>query len=134
QVKAFKMPSYKFAMMSKHAVDFNGNGCRVDSYDSHDPARSTGGLYDPAKAGDKADMATYVGSPLASYDIGNGNIWGHVFMGAGGTVKLSSNGKVGGVSWQTSGPKSGIQSGWLRTDLNVSIPDAVVPFSGGLPP
>jgi len=134
QVKAFKVPTYKFAMMSKHEIDFNGNGCRVDSYDSRDATKSTGGFYDSAKAGDKADIATYVGSPLANYNIGNGNIWGHVYMGANGKVQVGSNGKVGGVAYQGSGPKGTIQPGWLRTDLNVSIPDVTVPFSGGIPP
>src|SRR5436190_12588781 len=51
QVKAFKVPAYRFAMMSKHAIDFNGNGCRIDSYDSRDSTKSTLGLYDSAKAG-----------------------------------------------------------------------------------
>jgi cytoskeletal protein CcmA (bactofilin family) len=134
QVKAFQMPSYKFGMMSKHAIDFNGNGCRIDSFDSRDPAKSTGGLYDAAKAGDKADMATYVGSPKATYDVGNGNIWGHVYMGAGGVVRVGSNGKIGSVAWQATAPKSTVQPGWFRTDLNVIIPDANVPFSGGVPP
>jgi hypothetical protein len=133
QVKAYAVPSYKFAMMSKHGVDFNGNNCRIDSYDSRDPAKSTKGLYDSAKAGDKADLATYVGSPLAHYDVGNGDIWGHVFMGAGGTIQYGSHGCVGDIAWQTT-IKNGIEPGWLRTDLNVPMPDAVVPFSGGVPP
>jgi len=32
-----------------------------------------------------------------------------------------SNGKVGDVAWQT-GPKNGVEPGWVRTDLNISIP------------
>jgi len=55
-------------------------------------------------------------------------------MGAGGVVTCGGVGKVGDVAWQTSGPKNGVEPGWLRTDLNVSIPDVTLPFTVGLPP
>src|SRR5207237_10845411 len=69
----------------------------------------------------------------ANYNTGNGNICGHVCMGACCTGTSGSNGKVGDVAWQT-GPKNGVEPGWLRTDLNISIPDVTLPFTAGLPP
>lgn len=134
RVLALKLPQYRFAMYGKTMIDFNGNGCKVDSFDSSNPAKSTGGLYDPAKAGDKGDIGTYNGTPGATYDLGNGNVWGRIIMGPRGTVRCASNGKAGSVAWQTTGPKNGVQPGWLRTDLNISIPDVSVPFSAGVPP
>lgn len=133
RVLALKLPQYRFAMYGRSEINFNGNGCKVDSYDSSNPAKSTGGLYDPAKAGDKADIGTYNGTPGATYDLGNGNVWGRIIMGPKGQVKCGANGKAGSVAWQTTGPKSGVQPGWLRTDLNISIPDVSVPFSAGVP-
>ena len=133
RVLALKLPQYRFAMYGKSLVDFNGNGCKVDSYDSRDPAKSTGGLYDAAKAGDKADMGTYNGTPGATYDLGNGKIWGRIIMGAGGKVVSGPNGRAGSKAWNLGGVR-GVQPGWLRTDLNISIPDVVVPFTVGVPP
>ena len=132
KVVASKLAVYKFAIYGASLISFNGNGIVVDSYDSRSPAKSLLGMYNAALAGDKGDVGTYNGKS-ASYDIGNGNIWGHVYMGPGGTVNCGANGKAGSVSWQKTGPKSGVESGWLRTDLNVNIPTVVAPPSGGVP-
>ncbi len=134
QVKALIIPTYKFAMLARSHVRFNGNGTRIDSYDSRDPLKSTLGFYDPAKAGDKGDVGCESGA-TDSFDIGNGNIWGHVYTGPGkAAFVLGSNGKVGSVAWQTLGPASSVQPGWLRNDLNISLPDPVVPFTPSSPP
>ncbi|MFM1770380.1 MAG: hypothetical protein RJA22_2909 [Verrucomicrobiota bacterium] len=130
--KAWRVPPYRFALYGKGVVNLAGNGVRVDSYDSRDPLKSTNGRYDPTKAGDKADIATYNGTPLAVYSLGNGNVWGKIYMGPGGTATCGVQGKAGSVAWQNNkGIKSGIEAGWLRTDLNVSIPDVILPFPPG---
>src|SRR6185503_18134630 len=91
QATAFKIPLYKFAIYGRSGVDFKGNGVRIDSYDSRDSTKSTLGLYDPAKARDKGDIGTYNGTPGATYDLGNGNVWGHIYMGPKGKATVGSN-------------------------------------------
>jgi hypothetical protein len=130
KVEASMIPPYTFAMRVKNAVNMNGNGCLIDSYDSSDSTKSTGGLYDAAKAGDEADISLV--SQSGSVDIGNGNIWGRAIIAPGGKVKTGANGAVGSKAWNLS--KSGVQPGWTRSDANLSIPDAKVPFTGGVPP
>ncbi len=132
RVTAVLTPAYKFAMLARSAIEFKGNGTRIDSYNSNDPLKSTFGLYDPLKAGDKADVGCMSGKGR-SFDIGNGNIWGHVYMGAGGSVLCGSNGKIGDVNWQTI-KVNGVEAGWTRTDLNVTFPNPVVPFASAPPP
>ena len=72
----------------------NGNDIYTDSFDSTDPSKSTGGLYDYAKRQTKGNVAT--NSTLSnSLTIGNADIYGEVATGAGGTVKMGKNGSVG---------------------------------------
>lgn len=130
KIEAAMIPPYTFAMRVKNAVNMNGNGCLIDSFDSSDPAKSTGGVYDSAKAGDEADISLI--SQSGSVDIGNGNIWGRAIIAPGGKIKTGPNGAVGSKAWNLS--KSGVQPGWTRSDANLSIPDAKVPFTGGVPP
>lgn len=131
QVVAARLPIYRYAIYGATEISFNGNGIRVDSYDSRDPLKSLFGMYNAALATDKGDVGTYNGIN-ASYDIGNANIWGKVYMGPGGKVKHGPNGAVGGRAWHLGG-KKGVQPGWLRTDLNISIPPVAVPPVGGTP-
>ncbi len=126
KVTTAAVPVFKLAMLSKTTVYMNGNKIRIDSYDSGDPAKSTNGRYDAAKAGDKADVGCMTGQS-GPFNIGNGDLWGHAIVGAGGTVNSGPNGHVGSVAWQTSG--KGVQPGWMRTDLNTSIPDVSPPFT-----
>jgi Tfp pilus assembly protein PilX len=48
-------------MLAKGQIDLNGNNIATDSFDSIDPAYSTGGQYDPAKIKDSGDVATNSG-------------------------------------------------------------------------
>ncbi|MEY2408503.1 MAG: hypothetical protein QOF48_1173 [Verrucomicrobiota bacterium] len=130
KVEAAMIPPYSFAMRVKNSVSMNGNGCVIDSYDSSDPTKSTGGLYDAAKAGDEADVSCI--SQSGNVNLGNGNIWGHAFVAPGGKVTTGPNGAVGSKTWNQT--KSGVQPGWSKSDANLSIPDAKVPFTGGVPP
>src|SRR6266566_2224273 len=46
------------AVLVRNTIDMNGNNVLTDSFDSTNPAKSTAGKYDPAKAGDKGDIGT----------------------------------------------------------------------------
>jgi hypothetical protein len=116
--------------LAKTSIGMNGNGVLVDSYDSTDPAKSTNRQYDPAKAGDEANVACLNG---ASFSIGNADIWGHALVPPGGSVSSGPNGSVGSKTFHQAG-KKGIEAGYVRTDLNKSLPPVSVPFSNGLWP
>jgi hypothetical protein len=109
----------------------NGNNTLIDSYDSTDPAKSTGGQYDVSKAGDAADIA-FMGS-LASLGIGNGNIWGKMFTSPTGIITTGPNGALGSEAWNQGG-SNGVEPGWHSTDLNYTFVDVKKPFAAGLPP
>src|SRR5262245_24214099 len=57
-------------------LDLKGNNVKADSYDSTDPAKSTLGLYDPLKVGDKGDVS-FMAGVTDTLKVGNANIWGH---------------------------------------------------------
>ena len=119
------------AMVAKKGIDLKGNGVQTDSFDSSDPGKSTNGHYDPAKAGDRGDVASNDGI-VGVVSVQNANIWGHVHTGKGGTASIGSQGAVGDVAWQQAN-KKGIEPGWATEDANFTFPDTTAPFSTGLP-
>src|SRR6185436_9017367 len=107
-------------LILRQELDMAGGKARIDSYDSRDPLKSTGGKYDPAKASDKANVACMSGLP-GDLDVGSGEIWGRAIVGPGGSVRTSGSGAVGSKTWHTLG-RSGVEPGWFRTDNNLSLP------------
>jgi hypothetical protein len=116
---------YTKAMVARDTIDMNGNGVSTDSYDSQDPMKSTNGRYDPAKAGDKGDVASNT-NIINAVDVGNANIRGHVSTGPGGTVYVGPNGAVGSTTWHENG-NSGIEPGWQDDTSNFTFPDTSLP-------
>lgn len=131
-VRVQAIPDFIFGrgMVAKDSIDINGNNIRTDSFDSMDPAYSTnGGKYWPGHTKDHGDIA--VNSGLTnSLSLGSANIWGNVSTGPGGTVAIGPNGAVGDNGWHAAG-NDGIQTGHSKDDMNVSFPDAKVPWEGG---
>jgi len=119
-------------MVAKGRIDLSGNDLKSDSFNSTDPAYSTNGSYDPAKARDNGDIGTNdtVTNAIA---VGNANIYGHAATGPGGTVTVGPNGAVGSWVWQNAGNK-GFEPGYVTSDMNVSFPDVTVPFTSGSTP
>ena len=120
------------ALVVRNTVNLNGNDVKTDSFDSRDPLKSTLGLYDPLKPGDKGDIVSAQGL-VDSVSIGNANVWGRVLTGPAATISVGKNGAVGSVNWQQTG-KSGIEPGWSSSDLNISFPDIKAPFVAAVPP
>lgn len=132
RVRTTNGPVFTGAMILRDSVQMNGNNVKTDSYDSRDNTKSTGGRYDVNKAGDSGDVACANGI-ANSVGVGNANVWGHVYVGAAGSVAIGPSGAIGSVAWQKSGA-SGIEPGWIATDFNVSFPDVKEPFtSAGTP-
>ncbi len=107
-------------IVARRSITMNGN-TRIDSFDSANPAYSTNGRYDSTKFHDNGYAGAVAGNVAAEGD----GIWGYVATGPNG----SATGNIGDVTWMSQ--NSGIQSGHYTKDLNVSFPDAVVPFTGG---
>jgi hypothetical protein len=127
------------ALTLQQGVNFNGQNVTVDSYNSADPFHSywpnypaglgygvytnTGSSPNPYRKSN-GDVATD-GSIVGIISIGNGQIFGFVDTGPGGTAQLGASGSVGDTSWAPN--TLGIQSGFSRDDMNVAFPDVVVP-------
>jgi len=78
--------SFNQAVMSVGVIDLTNQNIVVDSYDSHDPNKSTNGLYDPSKRQENGDLATD-GNLI---EAGNAQIYGDVATNAG-TVSGAAN-------------------------------------------
>jgi hypothetical protein len=119
----------KFLVVKK-GVNATGNSFVADAFDSSDPAYSTGGKYDPAKAADGGGVAT--ASSLANQlNFGSATVYGRVATGPGGSIN-SSAWRIGDHSWLASHPGSGqIEPGYFTTDFNATFPDVPVPFTAG---
>src|SRR2546426_2773090 len=132
RILARKNGSLSKAMLAKGRIDIGG-AVRVDSYNSCDSTMSTGGLYDPLKAGEAGDIASngqFVKQVTAGGDV---QIRGHISTGPGGTTGLSGNAvSIGSDAW-VDGGNVGIQSGWFRDDMNANVPDSPPPPPGGFP-
>jgi len=115
-------------LVAKYNIDLNGNNIATDSFDSADPAYSTGGQYDVSKHKSHGDVATDSGL-INSLSVGNANIAGSVSTGHGGSVSIGANGTVGDLAWVSS--HNGIQPGHSTDDMNVYFPDVKPPFTGG---
>ena len=110
-------------MVARGNIDWNGN-ILSDSFDSQDPAFSTNGLYVAARRKDNGS----VGSVNGNITMGGGTIYGSASTGPTGSITPGSGGKVGDTNF-IAGRSTGIQAGHSANDLNVSFPDAKVPFT-----
>jgi hypothetical protein len=127
RVTALTSKDFKFPGLIASKILLSGD-LRADSYDSSDPLASTGGFYDPAKAGAQVLIAT-TGSGFAM--SGNSFVKGYVAAGgASGTVTASGSASVGDMSWN----RKGIQPGHFTNNFTTSTPSAVAPFDSADPP
>jgi hypothetical protein len=133
QVKTKLNHRFPHAILGKANITCNSSGSRVDSFDSTDPAKSTGGQYDPSKAGDKATVAT-TSTAKGAIDIGNLDLYGKAGSGPGGTVTLN-NGSVGSTAWVNGANDGKIQPGHFADDVNMYVPQPTLPtgFGNNLP-
>jgi len=118
-------------LVAKGNIDLSGNGISSDSYDSLNPAYSTGGKYDPTKRRDKGDIATN-SSIDDSLNIWNAEVYGKVSTGPGGNLAIQ-NGKVGDLAFHADPTKTGVQPGYSTDDMNVFFPDVEHPGAGFSP-
>jgi hypothetical protein len=122
-------PALKGAMVVTSTLDWAGQGCTSDSFDSSNTNYSTGGTYDPAKARDHGDIST-LSSADGAINIGNGQVKGSVHTGPGGTqgvtATVGSGGSVGDSAW-VDNKKSGWEDGHFADDETRRIDDVTLP-------
>ena len=124
QVRTVGGALFSRGLVAKGNIDWNGQ-ILSDSFDSQDTTLSTGGRYDPAKRNDSGS----VGSVEGNVGLGSqGRIYGMVATGPTGAATTGPHAAVGTVRFIGAG-NTGIQTGFYQNDLNVSFPDASVPFS-----
>ena len=122
RVRALTSKDFKFPGLMASSILLSGD-LQADSYDSTDPLASTGGFYDPAKAGDKVLIAT-TGPGFGM--SGNSLVKGYVAAG-GTTGKVTTQGSasVGDMTWKS----KGIQPGHFTNGFTMSTPSVVAPFT-----
>lgn len=133
RVSLSRSSKFPVALMSKNKIDLNGNNIYVDSFSSSDPNKSTNGLYVLAKRQAGGDVASN-DNVVNSVNIGNAEVYGHVFTGPDGTVAMGPNGSVGPTFVSGSRATSvatGEANGWIRHDFNVDVPDVTLPSGAG---
>jgi hypothetical protein len=129
RVQTIRNALFARGMVAENDINLNGNNVSTDSYHSMRADRSTNGRYDPAKKGDKGDVATNSGL-INSLNVGNANILGKVSTGKGGNVAIGPNGVVGDQEWHRNG-RSGMQPGAFTDDMNAVFDPVEVPFTSG---
>jgi hypothetical protein len=113
-------------------VNLNGYNFFCDSFNSSDTNLSTGGLYDPLKASDGANVASQDGI-LNANNVANVEIWGRLQTGSPFILDLGPFGSVGSVAWHQAG-QFGIEPSFHDTNFAWVFPDVPPPFSAGLVP
>jgi hypothetical protein len=135
KVKARKSHLFINALTAKKQIDLNGNNIMTDSFDSSNPAYSTGGQYDLSKRRDNGGIASN-DTIENTVNVGDANIYGRVATGPEGTVYVGPQGRVGPLGWNPTGNDK-IYPGWFTDDMNFTFMEpepptgTVVAPSGG---
>lgn len=110
-------------VLAKKGININGSAI-FDSFNSQDPAYSTGGQWDITKRKDGGNVGSIASNVVAAVTAnGSADIYGQIATSPNSTVSMQGNAAAGSLAWVGAGNK-GIQSGWSRNDLNTTIPDA----------
>ena len=107
-------------LAAKQSIDTQGYEILTDSFDSQDPWESNFGRYDPSVyTGDSGDV--FAGSGiLSTISVPNVNLYGHLYVSAGGSVAIGPAGAVGTHDWQAT--HVGIQPGYLFEGASLTFP------------
>jgi hypothetical protein len=120
---------FRGSMAARTDVDLKGNNVATDSFDSMDPNKSTGGLYDITKRQAAGDIATASGL----LNVQNANVMGTLYTGPAGSSSIGANGSVGDVAW-VSAKTAGIEAGHYKNDFNMDFPPVLPPFTTAIAP
>lgn len=124
---------FPVGLAAKGTIDLNGNNAYTDSFDSSDPTKSTGGLYDVTKRQANGNIGT-LSTVTNSVGIGNADVYGTVATGPGGSVSIGANGSVGSTftaGQRATSDATGVSDGYIRSDFTANIPDPALPAGAG---
>jgi len=125
QVKTTKPPALLKGLMAKTSIDFSGNTCGTDSYNSSNGLYNVVGLSGLLNRGANGDVAC--NGDLVN--VGTANINGHLAVGPYAKVKIGGQGFVGDLVWTLT--HTGIEKNWVRYDMNVDLADVRPPWTAG---
>lgn len=118
-------------MVARGKVLVSGS-VRTDSFDSSNPAYSTGGLYDPAKAKDNGSLGTISTDPLSFELSGSAVVNGKIKTGSSAGLKIGSSAVAGSIAWTSDHANAGTaQPGWHITDFSGSFTNISFPTAAG---
>lgn len=124
QIWLKKRSSYSRAIVAKRQITMNG-GSYIDSFDSSDPSKSTGGQYDPAKRQANGGVASISSSEQA---ILADTIYGTAATGSSGTMLLTGSiGPTLDSSQRVTTPTAAESKGWLTHDFDLEVPNVTLP-------
>jgi hypothetical protein len=116
--------SFRYALAAKQQVKMNG-GAYMDSFDSSDSAKSTGGAYDPAKRGANAVV---VSADTSSTALELGTIYGTAATSPLGGLTLSGSiGPTFDSSLRATTAATAELNGWVTHGLSLAVPDVTLP-------
>lgn len=101
---------FNVAFAAVNNIQFNGNGVVTDSWNSHDPNKSTNGQYDSSKTGTNGNVASVQGL----VNIGNHTINGSLYLGP--TAVYAGGGTI---------------TGNIYNNYNVNFTDVTLPAGAG---
>ena len=121
-------PLFQYAILTSSNINLNGNNIIVDAFDSSSALYSINGQYSASlRMTNGGDIATD-SSIIGDINVGNANIYGHLYTGPGTTqnsVQLGANGAVGSSTWQAS--NTGIEPGYWSGNFFINYPDIQTP-------
>ena len=122
---------FPYGMITKGAFTVSASKTYTDSYDSSDPTKSTGGLYDAAKMQPNGTVVSAATSGTG-FDFGakQATIYGNVYTGPGASVYMGGASSLGNTLVaidRSPTVADGIAKGYVRSDFSGSIPSAAMP-------
>ena len=131
-VQAYPAGLFQGGLIAKGGVTLQGNVV-VDSFNSQIAGQNVNGQYDPSIRRDNGTIATASSNVVATVSAGGSvEVYGKIFTGPEDSISVNGNVAIGSLAY-VNGPSTGLQSGYSQNDLNIYIPDAPTPPTGGLP-
>ena len=131
-VKAIPASLFQGGLIAKGGVTLGGN-VLVDSFNSQVAGQNINGQYDPSIRRDNGSIASASSNVVADVSFGGSvEVYGRIYVGPEDEIDYQGNVAIGSESF-VDGNSTGLQTGYAQNDLNIYIPDAPAPPSGGIP-
>jgi hypothetical protein len=88
---------YQGALLTKQTINLSG-GATIDSYNSTDPLHSSNGVYVASRRSANANVMA-MATTANSIRMSGGNIYGHVYYAAGGSINQSGSAAIGDTNY-----------------------------------